>query len=88
MTTYEVEFSQHASRQLRKIGPQARRRIEGAIELLGVNPRPPRAKKIVGGLEEWRVRVGDYRVLYEIHDRRLLVLVVAVGHRRQIYERR
>lgn len=87
MTPYEVEFSSHASKQLRKIGPQARRRIEGAIELLAGNPRPPKATKLVGGTREWRARIGDYRVLYEIHDGRLLVLVVAVGHRRQIYER-
>lgn len=88
MATYEVEFSRHASRQLRKLEARTIRRLEGAIELLAGKPRPPAAKKLVGGAEEWRVRVGDHRVLYEIHDDRLLILVVAVGHRRQVYERR
>ena len=50
-------------------------------------PRPSGAKKLVGGEGEWRVRTGDYRIGYEIHDTVLRVLVVAVGHRRDIYER-
>lgn len=52
-----------------------------------VDPRPPGAKKLAGGDGEWRVRTGDYRVVYEIHDKTLRVLVVAVGHRRDIYRR-
>ncbi|MFN8191547.1 MAG: type II toxin-antitoxin system RelE/ParE family toxin [Nocardioidaceae bacterium] len=50
--------------------------------------RAPLAKKLVGGDGEWRVRTGDYRIVYEIRDEVLLVLVVAVGHRRDIYQRR
>ena len=45
-------------------------------------------RKLVGGAGEWRVRTGDFRIVYEIHDGRLLVLVVAVGHRRDVYDRR
>ena len=62
--------------------------VQAAIELLAQDPRPPRARKLVGGAGEWRVRTGDYRIVYEIHDGRLVVLVVAVGHRREVYERR
>jgi mRNA interferase RelE/StbE len=83
--TYDIDFAPAAARQLRKLDPVARQRIQAAVELLSTNPRPPGANKLVGGDGEWRVRTGDYRIVYEIHDRQLVVLVVAVGHRRDIY---
>lgn len=58
------------------------------MELLAQEPRPSGAKKLVGGEGEWRVRTGDYRIVYVINDDVLLVLVVAVDHRREIYQRR
>jgi len=85
---YRVEISPAALRQLRKLDPPARRRIQAAVELLAAEPRPPGAKKLVGGDDAWRVRTGDFRIVYEIHDGVLLVLVLAVGHRRDIYQRR
>jgi mRNA interferase RelE/StbE len=86
--TYRVEVAPAVVRQMRKLDPAARRRIQAAIELLAENPRPQGARKLVGGDGEWRVRTGDYRVVYEIYDDVLLVLVIAVGHRRDIYMRR
>lgn len=86
--TYRIDFGPAAARQLRKLDPPARRRVQAAVELLADEPRPVGAKKLVGGGGEWRVRTGDYRVVYEIHDQVLVVLVVAVGHRRDIYQRR
>ena len=86
--TYRVEIASAAVRQLRKLDRAAQRRVQAAIELLAVEPRPSGAKKLVGGGGEWRVRTGDYRIVYEIHDNVLLVLVVAVGHRREVYDRR
>ncbi len=86
--TYRIEVAPAAVRQLSKLDPAARRRAQAAIELLADQPRPSGAKKLVGGDGEWRVRTGDYRIVYEIHDEVLLVLVVAVGHRRDIYQRR
>ncbi|GGK76674.1 type II toxin-antitoxin system RelE family toxin [Ornithinimicrobium pekingense] len=83
--TYRVEVAPAAVRQLRKLNPDARRRVQAAVELLADQPRPNAAKKLVGGDGEWRVRTGDYRIIYEIRDDVLLVLVVAVGHRRDIY---
>jgi mRNA interferase RelE/StbE len=82
---YRIEVAPAAARPLRKLDPQARRRIQAAVELLTTDPRPPGARKLVGGDGLWRVRTGDYRIVYQIHDRRLLVLVVAPGHRRAIY---
>lgn len=88
MTSYRIEVAPAAARQLRKLDPAARRRVQAAVELLSEEPRPGGAKKLVGGDGEWRVRTGDYRIVYEIRDQVLLVLVLAVGHRREVYQRR
>lgn len=53
--------------------------------MLAENPRPPKATKLVGFRNRWRVRSGDYRILYEIHDDALTMLVIRVAHRRQVY---
>ena len=85
--TYRVTLAPLAARQLHKLDPPVRRRIQAAIELLADNPRPPTATRLVGGSGEWRVRTGDYRIVYELLDNILLVLVLAVGHRREVYRR-
>ena len=85
--TYEVALAPAAARQLRKFHPQVRRRVQAAIELLATEPRPPAATRLVGGAGEWRVRTGDYRIVYEIEEERLLVLVLSAGRRREIYQR-
>ncbi|MGH1505376.1 MAG: type II toxin-antitoxin system RelE family toxin [Acidimicrobiales bacterium] len=74
---YAIDIAPAAVRQLRKLDPPARRRVQAAIELLAQDPRPPGAKKLVGGEGEWRVRTGDYRVIYEVRDDVLIVLVLA-----------
>lgn len=80
--THRIELSPAAARQIRTLDAPARRRIQAVVELLAQEPRPAGAKKLVGGDGEWRVRTGDYRVIYEVRDGVLLVLVLAVGHRR------
>jgi mRNA interferase RelE/StbE len=85
---YRLEFAPAAARQLRKLDPQARRRIQAAVELLATDPRPAGAKKLLGGEGEWRARTGGYRVVYEIRDDTLLVLVLVVAHRRDAYRQR
>ena len=85
--TYQIVLAPSAARQLRKFNPDIRRRIQAVLELLAENPRPPAATQLVGGAGEWRVRTGDYRVIYEIDDGRLLILVLRMGHRREVYER-
>jgi mRNA interferase RelE/StbE len=85
---YQVEFTPAAARQLRKLEPAGRRQVQAVVDLLAEDPRPPGVKKLVGGAGEWRVRSGTLRVVYEIHDGRLVVLVVAVGQRRDIYRSR
>lgn len=86
--TYSVSSAPTAERQLRKFDPPVRRRVQAAIDLLAIDPRPPKAIQLVGGAGEWRVRTGDYRIIYEVHDDQLIVLVLRMGHRREIYESR
>ncbi|HVV75428.1 MAG TPA: type II toxin-antitoxin system RelE/ParE family toxin [Mycobacteriales bacterium] len=87
--TYRVELRPAADRALRKLPRSARDRVGKVVALLAENPRPPAAKMLVSNDSPrlWRVRTGDYRVVYQIRDEVLLVLVVAVGHRRDVYER-
>jgi mRNA interferase RelE/StbE len=85
--TNSITLAPSAARQLRKFDPDVRRRIQAALELLAVEPRPPAAIRLVGGSGEWRVRTGDYRIVYEIKDGQLLILVLRIGHRREIYDR-
>ena len=62
-----------------------KRRIGQAIDALAMNPRPPGGVKLTGEENAWRIRVGDYRVLYEIHDARLVILVIRIANRREAY---
>jgi mRNA interferase RelE/StbE len=84
--TYRVEFEPAAVRALGKLERSVQKRIQGVVDVLALTPRPPAAKKLVGS-ELWRVRTGDYRIVYAIEDERLLVVVVKVGHRREVYDR-
>ncbi|MDR0285915.1 MAG: type II toxin-antitoxin system RelE/ParE family toxin [Propionibacteriaceae bacterium] len=86
--TDRVEVAPAALRQLRQLDAPARARVQAAIELLADAPCPPGAKKLIGGEGEWRVRTGDLRIVYEVVNGRLLVLVVAAGNRRELYRRR
>jgi mRNA interferase RelE/StbE len=86
--TYRITLSPTAARQLRKLDAPVRRRIQAALELLAEQPRPPSATRLVGGAGEWRVRTGDYRIVYEIEDDHLLILVLRLGHRREVYQSR
>ena len=86
--TYTVEISSSAAKSLAKIDKKTRLRIVGAIELLAVDPRPPGVKLLRSGEQgRWRARVGDYRIVYAIADDRLIILVLRVAHRREVYER-
>ena len=86
---HQIEFRPAAVRQLEAISSRAqRRRIVNGIERLGKDPRPSGARKLEGSKCTYRIRVGDYRVLYDLLDKKLVVLVVNIGHRREVYRRR
>lgn len=82
--TYAVHILPVAARAIRKLPPEGKRRVQAMIELLAGDARPPAAKKLTAR-PEWRVRSGDYRVLYRIDDAVLTVIIVDAGHRREIY---
>ncbi len=82
---YRIEVRPAAARALRKLDPSIRPRIRGAIALLARDPRPPAARRLVGR-PAYRLRVGEHRIIYTIHDDVLVIVVVALGHRREVYE--
>ena len=82
---YKIIFKSSADKALSKLPVDAQRRIIAAVDALGVEPRPQGVVKLAGDDNLWRVRVGEYRIVYEIHDGRLIVLVLRVAHRRDVY---
>jgi mRNA interferase RelE/StbE len=82
---YDVRLVPTARRELLKLPVRIRGRVADAIRTLAADPRPPGCKKLAGIAEYFRIRVGDYRVLYEVREREVLVLVIKIGHRRDVY---
>ena len=83
---YAIEITSTARRQLRKLDQEARRRVGRRIDALGENPRPDGVVKLTGVSPPlYRVREGDYRIIYAIDDDNLIVLVVRVAHRGDAY---
>jgi mRNA interferase RelE/StbE len=85
VSPFRIELRPAAIRAL-KLDPPVRRRIQGTIALLAQDPRPPAARKLQAR-DALRVRVGDYRIIYTVEDDVLLVVVVTLGHRKDVYER-
>jgi mRNA interferase RelE/StbE len=86
--SYRVEFTTSAARQVKKLPRPARDRVLDAVEDLAEDPRPHGAKMLVGEETAWRIRVGDYRVIYDVFDDALTVTVIRAAHRREVYSRR
>jgi len=86
--TYTVEIQPAAKRQIKKLTLSIQAQIIQELEELELDPRHPGVLKMSGEENTYRVRVGKYRIIYEIYDRILLVSVIKVGHRREIYRRR
>lgn len=85
MARYAVIFKPSADKALRKLPVSVQRRIVAATDALADDPRPAGSVKLHGADDLWRIRVGQYRVVYTIQDDALVVLVVRVAHRRDIY---
>jgi len=86
MEPYKLEFAPSVRKDLKKIHKKEVLRILAAVEDLAKGPRPNGSKKLTNE-ELYRIRIGNYRVLYEIHDNRLIVHVVKIGHRKNIYKK-
>jgi mRNA interferase RelE/StbE len=80
----QVILPKSVQKELDRLPDDATRRILARLAELEKNPRPPGVKKL-RGRSAWRIRAGDYRVIYEIHDRVLQVFVITLGHRREVY---
>ena len=85
MAAYTVLFKRSADKALRKLPETAQRRIVLAASELADNPRPTGCVKLEGDDNLWRIRVGDYRIVYTIAGKKLIVLVVRVAHRKDVY---
>jgi mRNA interferase RelE/StbE len=82
---YDLLIKTSAERDMRKLSADLFQRVNTKILTLRDDPRPAGAQKLAGGLEGWRIRVGDYRILYQIDDTAQTVTIVRVKHRRDVY---
>jgi mRNA interferase RelE/StbE len=82
---YRIEWKPSAARAFRKLPRQVQDRIRPRLDALASNPRPDGVKKLEADENAWRIRVGEFRVVYEIHDAVLMVMVLRVANRREAY---
>jgi mRNA interferase RelE/StbE len=82
---YRVLLERAAERDLNRLSSEVHDRVIVAIQALATNPRPPGCRKLAGSRNDWRIRVGDYRVVYEIADQIRVVRINRVRHRREVY---
>ena len=88
MRHYEVEVSRTAEKQLRKLARDDQERVVRRVLLLAEDPFPPGTRKLTGYDDVYRVRVGRYRILYSVSRRRLVIVILKIGHRKDAYRRR
>ena len=82
---YQVLVERSAEKDLKRLSAEIRSRAVAAIQALGKNPRPIGSRKLGGTENDWRIRVGDYRIIYEIADIVRVVRITRVRHRRDVY---
>ncbi len=85
--TYQIQFTTAAARQVQKLPGRARAKVLAVIATLADDPRPHGSRKLTGEDDAWRVRVGGYRVIYDVADTLLEITVVRAAHRREVYDR-
>jgi mRNA interferase RelE/StbE len=86
VANYAIDIKPSARRELEKLSDSLIARLLRRIEGLSINPRPPGCRKLRGYKDLWRVRVGEYRVIYIIDDDRKIVSITRIAHRREVYE--
>lgn len=84
---YRVFLERAAEKDLKDLSSKLYNRIIVALQTLAKNPRPPGCRKLTGSDNDWRIRVGDHRIVYEIDDAKEIVRVNRVRHRREVYRR-
>lgn len=86
MSDYQIIVTRSAQKELKSLSPEISSRIKSKIDTLVNNPRLSGCRKLKGRLNRWRIRVGNYRVIYSIDDKNLVIKILEIGHRREIYE--
>jgi mRNA interferase RelE/StbE len=87
MDSYKIEWKRSAAKELKLLPKETITKILKKIEELSSNPFSPGTKKLIGSEHTFRIRVGDYRIIYDIYSNLLIIEIIRVGHRRDIYER-
>jgi len=85
MASYEIEITRTAEKQLKKLQRAEQGRVVAAVLRLADEPRPRGSRKLTGYDDVFRIRVGTYRILYSVSGRRLVIIILKVGHRRDVY---
>jgi len=86
VSRYRIEFLKTAKKELAKLPKQVQKRISAKIDALLLDPYPPDSKKLKNGDGRFRIRVGDYRIIYRLEDEKLVILVIKIDHRRDVYK--
>jgi len=87
MDLYKIEWKRSAVKELKQLPKETISRILKAIEKLSSNPFPNQTKKLIDSENSFRIRIGEYRIIYDVSSKILTVEIIRVGHRRDIYER-
>lgn len=87
MASYKIEITASAEKSLKKIPKKDIAKIVEAIQVLAISPFPEGCRKLKGEKDIYRVRQGNYRIIYEIFDKKLIVLILKIGHRKEIYKK-
>ena len=82
---YRIEFTSSAEKEIQQLERTLQRRIIRKVEALSDDPRPIGCRKLVGSDRCYRIRIGDYRIVYEIEEDEILIVVIRVRHRREVY---
>lgn len=85
MANYKIEISKTAERQFTKLGEKDQLRIARVINQLAVDPHPQGCRKLTGYKDVFRIRVGNYRIIYSVEKKRLIIIILKIGHRKDIY---
>ncbi len=87
MPLYKIEWKKSAVKELKKLDKKIIPRIINAVELLSESPIPNKCKKLIGSEHIYRIRIGDYRIIYSIENNLLLIEIIRIGHRKDIYKK-
>ena len=85
MASYSIEISRTAEKQLKKLPKDEQQRVATAITALGLDPYPQGSRKLMGYDDVFRIRIGRYRVLYSVSAQKLLIIILKIGHRKDVY---